>query len=298
VNKLGQTIIFGSLSNKNYGDAPFNVAATSTSGLPVTFSSSNTAVATVSANTVSLTGPGTVTITASQAGDANYAAAANVGQSFTVIFLPPTEPASFIEFSNVTANSMTIECFPGDGNKRLIVIKPVSPTGFFAPVNNNFYSAGFTSGTCLVVMNDVGSIVTVTGLSADTRYYVKVFEFNELGAYTSYLVSGAPTASQRTLIGGGGGALLKMAAASSDAAGMTVTATNPFRDKLTIHIETSEPSVPARISLVDLQGRTIHESNEKTNTTITIDQPMTNGAYLLKVLTPKAFKTMRLMKLE
>jgi hypothetical protein len=82
--KLNQSITFGALSTKTFGDASFTLAATASSGLPVSYVSSNASVATVSGNTVTIIGAGTTTITASQAGDANYAAATSVPQTLTV----------------------------------------------------------------------------------------------------------------------------------------------------------------------------------------------------------------------
>jgi hypothetical protein len=79
-----QTITFGALSGKTYGDAPFTLNGTASSGLSVSYSSSNTAVATVSGNTVTITGPGTTTITASQSGNSSYNPAPNVSQTLSV----------------------------------------------------------------------------------------------------------------------------------------------------------------------------------------------------------------------
>ncbi|HAS46583.1 MAG TPA: hypothetical protein DCS93_39235 [Microscillaceae bacterium] len=84
VNKNDQTITFGALTAKTFGDAAFNLTATASSGLGVTYTSSNTSVATISGNTVTIVGAGTTTITASQAGDATYNAATDVSQPFTV----------------------------------------------------------------------------------------------------------------------------------------------------------------------------------------------------------------------
>jgi len=85
VNKADQTITFDALAGKTYGDASFALTATGgTSGNPVTYSSSDEAVATVSGNTVTIVGAGITTITASQAGSANYNAASNVFQALTV----------------------------------------------------------------------------------------------------------------------------------------------------------------------------------------------------------------------
>jgi sugar lactone lactonase YvrE len=85
VNKVPQTITFGILSQQKVGDAPFALNATTDSGLPVSFSASGSA--TLSGNILILTGWGTVTVTASQAGNNTYAAATNVIQSFFVV--PP-----------------------------------------------------------------------------------------------------------------------------------------------------------------------------------------------------------------
>jgi hypothetical protein len=82
VAKATQTIAFGTLPNKVYGDPPFTVSAAATSGLPVAFAASGTC--TVASTTVSLTGSGTCTITATQTGNGNYSAAPSVSQSFTV----------------------------------------------------------------------------------------------------------------------------------------------------------------------------------------------------------------------
>ncbi len=85
VTKADQVITFNTLPQKNAGDAAFTLSATGgASGNPVTYTSSNAAVATVSGSTVTIVGAGTSIITASQAGSANYNAAADVPQTLTV----------------------------------------------------------------------------------------------------------------------------------------------------------------------------------------------------------------------
>lgn len=78
-----QTITFSPIPNHAYGDTAFNLTATATSGLPVSFSvvSGN---ATVSGSAVTITGVGSVTIAANQAGDSTWPAASQVTQSFTI----------------------------------------------------------------------------------------------------------------------------------------------------------------------------------------------------------------------
>ncbi|WP_298152525.1 YDG domain-containing protein [Flavobacterium sp.] len=81
ITKAGQTITFGPLANKNDNDAAFALTATASSGLTVSYSSSDTNVATVAGNTVTIVGAGSTIITASQAGDSNYDAASDVAQT-------------------------------------------------------------------------------------------------------------------------------------------------------------------------------------------------------------------------
>lgn len=98
-----QSVNFTIASPKQYGDAPFDGGATATSGLPVVYESSNTAVATVSGSTITIVGVGTTTITASQAGNAAYAPAETTQQlvvnkkTQTLTFSLPDEiPYSFV----------------------------------------------------------------------------------------------------------------------------------------------------------------------------------------------------------
>ena len=84
INPAVNTITFGALANKNVGNAPFDLTATATSGQPVSFSSSDNSVATVAGSTVTILKAGKVTITATEAGNENYASASPVTQSFII----------------------------------------------------------------------------------------------------------------------------------------------------------------------------------------------------------------------
>jgi len=84
VVKSNQNLTFHPLDAEIFGDASFNPAASASSGLPVSFTSSDAAVATIVGNTVTIIGAGTTTITAAQAGNDNYSAAISVLQKLTV----------------------------------------------------------------------------------------------------------------------------------------------------------------------------------------------------------------------
>jgi hypothetical protein len=93
--KRDQAITFEQLPDRTPETTTFTVSATADSGLAVTFTA--TGVCTVADSTVTLTGEaGTCTITAQQAGNQSYNAAADVANSFEVrnqslVFLPLIE---------------------------------------------------------------------------------------------------------------------------------------------------------------------------------------------------------------
>jgi len=83
VNAAGQTITFGQPPDVSVG-APVTLSASASSGLPVSFSPDTTPVCTVAGSAVTTVAAGTCTITASQGGNARYAAGPDVTQSFQV----------------------------------------------------------------------------------------------------------------------------------------------------------------------------------------------------------------------
>ena len=109
IGKGNQTITFATLDTRTNQDAPFDLTATATSGLAVTYQSSNNSVATVLGSTVTIAGIGTTTITALQGGDSNYNLATSVNQILSVIqYVPPTMVINEIfdpQFSTVVGTS-------------------------------------------------------------------------------------------------------------------------------------------------------------------------------------------------
>lgn len=97
--KARQTISFGYLDAKYLGITPSPLAVTASSGLPVSFSSSNPGVATVNGNMITLVSAGTTIITAYQAGDATYLAATPVSRTL-VVNPPPVAPGISVQPPN------------------------------------------------------------------------------------------------------------------------------------------------------------------------------------------------------
>ena len=88
VSKAGQAISFAALGNKTFGDPAFTVSATGgASGNPVTFSvgaTDNCTSGGTNGATITITGAGSCTVTANQAGATNYNAAPPVPRTFSI----------------------------------------------------------------------------------------------------------------------------------------------------------------------------------------------------------------------
>ncbi|MBC8054215.1 MAG: carbohydrate-binding protein [Sphingobacteriaceae bacterium] len=153
VKKKSQNITFAAFTDKKVGDADFDGGAISDSGLPVSYSSSNENVATIINGLIHITGGGTTTITASQAGNESYDAASSVVQELNV-FIPPSVSAKNIEVE-VDAN----------GN---VSIAPAQVDNGSVSYNGALsLSLSKTAFSC----SDIGTPVTVTLTGTDAKGY-------------------------------------------------------------------------------------------------------------------------------
>ncbi|MCZ2357400.1 MAG: T9SS type A sorting domain-containing protein [Bacteroidia bacterium] len=110
----------------------------------------------------------------------------------------PTTQASSISFGTTGPTSMVINWTNGNGRKRIVVLRASAsvswtPTDGSAPtgVNSVFSSATDKGSGNKIVYNGTGNTVTVTGLTANTTYYVQVFEFCD--GNNDYLITSVPT---------------------------------------------------------------------------------------------------------
>ena len=123
VVKADQTISFGALANKIFGDADFIVSANASSGLSVSLSAGgNCTVTSPSPGTIHITGASSCTITASQVGDGNYNAATNVLQSFNVA-------------QAATTTEVVSSTNPSDIGQNVVFTATVTPAPNTAPAN-------------------------------------------------------------------------------------------------------------------------------------------------------------------
>ena len=125
VNKASQTITFGPLSPVTYGVAPITLSATGgASGNPVTFSVVS-GPGSISGNTLTVTGAGSIVVQADQAGNANYTAAAPVQQTVTVqqtLTVNPTPVATVAPTSQTLPPPDVSVAFTPSGQEVLVVV--------------------------------------------------------------------------------------------------------------------------------------------------------------------------------
>jgi hypothetical protein len=175
---VSQTISFGPLSNQTYGNAPFQVSASASSGLPVSFSIvAGGQYASISGNTITILGAtsaGTVvTVAAEQAGNGTYLAAPPVDQSFTIAKATPiitwNNPSAIAYFTPLGSNQLDAAAnVPGANGSGFVYTPPVGTllaagtqtlSATFTPADRNDYSTA-TATVQLVVL---GPGVTVIG---------------------------------------------------------------------------------------------------------------------------------------
>ncbi|WP_310384244.1 S8 family peptidase [Roseateles sp.] len=92
--KSTQTISFSGPADQVLGGGAVTLVASASSGLAVGYASGTPATCSVSASAVSLLAAGTCTVTASQAGDSSFEAAAPVSRSFTIAAAPAPLPVA------------------------------------------------------------------------------------------------------------------------------------------------------------------------------------------------------------
>jgi uncharacterized protein YjbI with pentapeptide repeats len=158
VSAIAPTIGTLTAPAKNFGDAAFNLTApTSNSGGAFSYTSSNTAVATVtSGGTVTIVGAGSTTITATQASTTNYTSG-SVTASLVVSAIAPT-------IGTLTAPAKNF------GDAAFDLTAPTSNSdGAFSYTSSNTAVATVTSGGTVTIVG-VGSTTITATQAASTNY--------------------------------------------------------------------------------------------------------------------------------
>lgn len=109
----------------------------------------------------------------------------------------PGTQASLLVITNLSSTSLSFSWTNGNGANRLVLVKassvvnsdPVDGTAYTA---NTVFGSGSQIGTGnYVVFNGSGNSVTITGLTANTFYHIRVYEYNGSGPTINYNVSSA-----------------------------------------------------------------------------------------------------------
>jgi len=220
INQIPQTITFAPLGNVNLGVAPFSVSATASSGLAVSFTSATLSICRVSGNTVTVIAPGTCSISANQAGNADYAAAAPVTRSFTVAGNPVSQT---IAFDAVPNRILGISPFP-----IAAVASSTLPIGIASTTPAVCKTAAdlvmlLGAGTCSITASQAGNASYTAASSATRNFTVSVAKAsNSFTAATGspFTVGAGPTSVAIGDFNGDG--IPDLATANSSSSSLTV----------------------------------------------------------------------------
>lgn len=179
INKGNQTITFVQPDDATDLDQPFLLNASASSGLAVSFTSSNTAVATISGSTVTISGIGSTDITASQTGNQNFEAATPVTKTLTVKkWVAPT-----LSINDVSQNTFTST--PGTGDEQTFYI-----SGNYLTDNINITLTGANANQFTLSQNAVtansgtanNTLLTVSYAPTGTGTHIATLKLASTGA--------------------------------------------------------------------------------------------------------------------
>eukprot|EP01136_Pigoraptor_vietnamica_P025735 Opistho-1_new@79968 len=150
--KLSQTIAMNSVVQKEMGDADFS-PATATSGLPITYSSSDNSVASIVDGKVHILGAGTTTITASQAGNTDYRPAPTQTQVLTVV--KKNQTITFAEIETKTIGDADFS--PATATSGLAVLYTSADSTVATIINGKVHIVG--AGTTTIKATQAGNTI-------------------------------------------------------------------------------------------------------------------------------------------
>jgi len=281
--KTPQTITFKQLSSPvTYGASPLTLSATASSGMPATFSA--TGPATVNGNTLTITGAGSVVVTANQVGNGNYAAAATVSQTIAVARATPTigltssasgavitltatatgsgvTPTGQVTFLN-GATLLGASALNGGGAANLAVTSlPVGQNSVTASYAGDSNYAAATSAVVSVTVNKTPQTITFKQLSSPVTYGASPLTLSATAS------SGLPVTFSAT-----GPATVNGNALTITGAGyMAVTANQAGNGNYAAALPVSQTITVARATLTVVA----------TNASVTYDAPLPKLAYTM-----------------
>ena len=232
-----QTINFQALpTTLIFNDRDYPLIATASSGLPITYTSSNPLVATIVNDAIHIVGAGTATITAKQTGNTNYNAAISVAKALTIG--KRNQTMDFPEFANHASGDADFA--PGATTDSPLAVIYTSATPAVATiVGNNIHIVG--KGSSVITAKQVGNTnwnaasatrtLTVLAAAAPTITSQPSSTSVTVGHISSFtvLAGGMPTPGYRWQVSTNGGVVwnnLENTGAYSGVSTDTLTVTN------------------------------------------------------------------------
>lgn len=322
--QIFQKIDFTAIPRKTPGDTPFNLTAISSAGLPVSYTSSDPSIASVSGSTVTIHKAGTVSITASQSGNENYLAASSVEQSLligkppqTIVFTAvPTKTIGDPVF-NLTATSTSglAVAFSTTSDKialsgsQVTIVKAGSVTITATQAGNENFEAA-TSMDQTFCINPVKPTVILSNLNTESPTLTSSSSTNNQWYLNDTALAGATNATYTATAAGIYKVQVKadncLSAFSNDTPlivtgdlkainqPISIIYPNPVEDYLVIsglYAETSE------CMITDMTGRTVLLKLEKQNGTHRADvRSYGTGLYLVRVQSGSTIQQIKFIK--
>jgi hypothetical protein len=167
VTQATQTITFAKPANQTMQQSPLTVSPTASSGLTVTLTSSTQPVCTVSGYVITFVTAGTCTITATQPGNAVYAAAAPVIRSFTISKVAQT--ITFAKPPNATLiqSPVTVTASASSG----LPVTLTSTTTAVCTVSGSSVTL-LAAGTCTLTASQPGNNVYLAATAVTRSFTV------------------------------------------------------------------------------------------------------------------------------
>lgn len=154
VNIAPRTLTFNALPTKTYGDADFDPAGTITSGETITYTSSNTAIATIINGKVHIVTTGTVTITASVPVNGNYVLTASQTQTLLI---------------NKTNQTISFSAIPAQQRGAIMTLNVLSTSGLPVALTSSDVSIATITGQTLNSLS-LGTVVITATQPGDNNY--------------------------------------------------------------------------------------------------------------------------------
>jgi uncharacterized repeat protein (TIGR03803 family) len=307
-------ITFAELSRRTFGDDPFELVASSTSNLPVTFTSNDPAVATIDGTTLTIVGAGTVNIIASQPGNDQFDPADAVSRELIInkadqvitigaIGDKTLGDAPFPVTATSDANLSVILSTVDDGKIMIagvqVTMVKAGRTSVVADQNGNTNYFGAMTTTRSFCIRPAKPTITVSGVETDTPVLTSSNDTGNQWYRNTTAISGA---TGKTLSVAEEGLYTVKSTVDdcvselSNTTAMIITDIlrqdafamkaypSPFHHTLYVEV-ISEIDEPVTLTVTDIMGRQLVTKNGHSNRQVELDLgDHASGAYIVQVL--------------